>query len=87
MNEAGNEAGSVTVGLPEDATKATLRELDTLRAKHGARSAIGIICSNLMEQVKELSRATDPAQIAALIRFTGDQRAHLARLLAAGAHA
>lgn len=46
------------------------KQLDALRAKHGADTAIGHRCSNLIEQLKSLQSAT------------GDQRKGLEKRIA-----
>lgn len=49
----------------------TRRELIALRAKHGADTPAGHRCSNLVEQLQHYEKAE------------GDQRAHLAKSIAA----
>lgn len=60
----------------------TIGRLDNLRRQHGATSDIGSVCSNLIEQIKSLDKATDPKQIGALTAFISAQQDYLARLLA-----
>lgn len=62
---------SVTVGLPEDVR----RSLIALRVKHGATSAIGCRCSNIVELI----------QVPEVPKFQLErQMVDLQRLLAAG---
>ena len=71
VNEARNEGGSVTVGLPNLET--TRRDLIALRVKHGADSDIGHGCSNIIELIQQ------PELPSKLIQYQTDR---LARLLA-----
>ncbi len=57
VNEAGNEAGSVTVGLPG---------LVRMRRAHGYKSKVGRRCSNILEMLD--SKTAKPADIARQIR-------------------
>lgn len=66
--------------MNENASK-TIGKLDGLRRQHGANSEIGGICSNLIEQIKNLETAEGRDQREALTKFIADQQAHLARLL------
>ena len=60
MNEAGNEAGSVTVVLPETGG------LIALRRKYGADTAIGHRASNILEMLD--AGTARPADIARQVR-------------------
>lgn len=62
-------------------TKETIAELDALRAKHGADSQIGHICSNLIVQVTNLHKETDATARNHLHTGIARQQEHLARLL------
>lgn len=59
----------------------TIRELDTLRRKHGANSDIGFACSNLIEQVKSLQKEDEPAARANLTAAIERSQEHLARAM------
>lgn len=62
-------------------TSETIGKLDNLRRLHGAKSDIGGVCSNLIEQIKNLDTATNPTQREALTKFIADQQTYLAKLL------
>lgn len=78
MNTHGTDGDSVTVGLPMEDTR---RELIALRNKHGATSAIGARCSNIIELVQN-AEAISGADRERCIRFIGRQMDGLQRLLA-----
>jgi hypothetical protein len=59
--------------------KAARKQLDALRAKHGADTPIGHRCSNLLEQLKNLDGATGQ-QRKDLEKFIAQQMADLERL-------
>ena len=75
MNIHETNGRSVTVGLPHPSMEETRRHLIALREKHGATSAIGFRCSNIVELIQT------PELPALLIR---KQMADLQSLLAAG---
>lgn len=75
-NKAGNEVGSITVALPE-----WRRDLDRMRAKHGADSPIGHRCSSLIEILQNLPDATGDARVQ-LEKSLGRAIAELERLSA-----
>ncbi len=56
VNTQGTGGGSVTVALPE-----LRRDLIAMRGKHGADSAIGHRCSNLIGQLQAYQTAVAPA--------------------------
>lgn len=71
QNEAGNSGGSVTVGLPTFDFENTRRDLIALRVKHGADSAIGHRCSNIVEMLKNgVSPVKQVAQLERLLANT-----------------
>lgn len=62
MNEAGNEAGSVTVVLPG---------LAKMRSAHGYDTPIGHRCSNILEMLDAGAKRSDIAvQVAELAALT-----------------
>lgn len=65
----------------------TVRELNSLRFKHGPQSPIGRRCSNIIEQVGNYRDAETPDQQTALAALIADQQAHLALLIAGGRQA
>ncbi len=61
MNETGNEAGSVTEGLPTGGFDAVRHGLLIKRNKYGAFTPRGHACSNLIEQTLTMATYVRPA--------------------------
>jgi len=61
--------------------RATRAELLDLRAKHGAETAIGHACSNLLEMTENLAKVEFRDQRSELAKSIERQKAHLEALL------
>ena len=81
MNTQGTDGDSVTVELPDwDATR---RELIATRVAHGATSAIGSRCSNIVELLGNYQACPPGTDRLRLRNLVGQQMADLHRLLQA----
>lgn len=71
MNTQGTDGGSVTVGLPEQSLGDLRRVLIAYRREHGADTAVGHCCSNIIEliQAPELPKDLLKRQMANLQRL------------------
>ena len=78
----GSGTGSnIDTPLTQAGSRDVRRDLLALRKKrHGAESAVGYRCSNLIEQLQNWAKITDPDQRRALEKNIGQSVADLARL-------
>ncbi len=66
-----------------DVLAQTKSDLRAIRTDHGAKSDIGIACSNIDEMLENFAKATDPEVKTRLAANIQKQNARLAELLAA----
>lgn len=79
VNVSGNEAGSVTEGLPE--TRSWLKKL---AMAHGARSKIGHACYNLLEMTENWAKSRRLSQRKQLAMNMNREMARLQRIRITG---